>query len=94
MGAPAHHVLVLFESMQKGQVMSHLLLNGHTAAAAPVNHCDPYRLAKQLNPKDTIYCPLLYSIVVHIIVVPILYICILGINGLKPGDTAKYFDGI
>ena len=83
--------------MQKGQVMSHLLLNGHTAAAAPVNHCDPYRLAKQLNPKDTIYCPLLYTIVVvvHIIVVPpILYICILGINGLKPGDTAKYFDGI
>ena len=60
LGAPAHHALVLFESMQKGQVMSHLLLNGHTAAAAPVNHCDPYRLAKQLNPKDTIYCPLLY----------------------------------
>ena len=94
LGAPAHHVLVLFESMQKGQVMSHLLLNGHCTAAALVNHCDPYRLAKQLNPKDTIYCPLLYSIVVHIIVVPILYICILGINGLKPGDTAKYFDGI
>ena len=60
LGAPAHHVLVLFESMQKGQVMSHLLLNGHCTAAALVNHCDPYRLAKQLNPKDTIYCPLLY----------------------------------
>ena len=60
LGAPAHHALVLFESMQKGQVMSHLLLNGHCTAAALVNHCDPYRLAKQLNPKDTIYCPLLY----------------------------------
>ena len=31
----------LFESMQKGQVMSHLVLNGH----------DPYRIAKQ--PKGT-----------------------------------------